>query len=77
MNPETRTKTGRARIAKRARQHGYFHDRENFKVGVRCPLCTERIWTRQPSPSQTAIQVLDAAMELHLRSDCQHGPQQY
>lgn len=77
MNPEARTKTGRARIAKRARQHGYFHDRDKFQIAVKCPLCREKVETAQPPYGESIIRALDAAMEDHLRRDCEHGPQDW
>ncbi|MEU8195329.1 hypothetical protein AB0C10_16260 [Microbispora amethystogenes] len=77
MNPETRTKTSRARVARRARQHGYFHDRDSSQIAVNCPLCREKVETAQPRGGESIIRALDAAMEDHLRRDCEHGPQQY
>ncbi|MEV0617654.1 hypothetical protein AB0I81_30335 [Nonomuraea sp. NPDC050404] len=74
--PNPATKTGRARIARQARRHGYFHDRENFTISVNCPLCRERVSGGQPGYGESVVKALDALMDTHLMHDCPKGPQQ-
>ncbi|TDD30186.1 hypothetical protein E1286_46085 [Nonomuraea terrae] len=74
--PSPNTKTGRAAIARQARRHGYFHDRDNFTIAVACPLGRERASGAQPGHGQSVIQALDALMDDHLLHDCSKGPQQ-
>ncbi|MEV0149764.1 MULTISPECIES: hypothetical protein [unclassified Nonomuraea] len=75
-NPNPATKTGRAQLARQARRHGYFHDRENFTIGVTCPLCEERVRGDQPGYGESVTKALDALMDTHLLRDCLKGPQQ-
>ncbi|MGI5281739.1 hypothetical protein ACQEVF_59360 [Nonomuraea polychroma] len=74
MNPAT--KTGRAQIARKAREHGYFHDRDNFTIAVTCPLCREKVSGAEPRYGESVTKALDALMDAHLLHDCEHGPQQ-
>ncbi|QFY09571.1 hypothetical protein GBF35_25575 [Nonomuraea phyllanthi] len=74
--PNPATKTGRIRIAQQARRHGFSHFREEFEVGVKCPLCNETVRGAEPRGRQTYIQVLDALMYDHLLRYCPKGPQQ-
>lgn len=74
--PDPATKTGRARIARMARRHGYFHNHEEFTVAVKCPLCSERVSGHQPAPGESVTKALDALMATHLQYDCPKGPQQ-
>ncbi|MFG1709147.1 hypothetical protein ACFLIM_38745 [Nonomuraea sp. M3C6] len=75
-NPNPNTKTGRAQIARQARQHGYFHDWKNFTIAVTCPLCREQASGHQPGYGESVINALDALMDDHLLYDCPKGPQQ-
>ncbi|MFF0770903.1 hypothetical protein ACFYUK_18605 [Nonomuraea wenchangensis] len=73
--PDPATKGGRAKLARQARAHGFFHDRDNFEIGVKCPLCREKVSGPEPCGRQTYIQVLDALMNDHLLRYCPKGPQ--
>lgn len=75
-SPNPNTKTGRTAIARRARQHGYFHDRTNFTIAVTCPLCQQKPSGAEPRYGQSVIKALDALMDTHLLHDCPKGPQQ-
>lgn len=76
MNPETRTKTGRARLARQARKGGYFHDQKKFEISVKCPLCDDKVVAVEPRRDESTTKALDSAMDTHLLFDCQYGPQQ-
>ncbi|GAA1768647.1 hypothetical protein [Nonomuraea bangladeshensis] len=74
--PDPATKTGRAQIARQARRHGYSHNREEFEIGVTCPLCQEKVRGPENRYGQTVIQALDELMNDHLLRYCPKGPQQ-
>lgn len=77
MNPAT--KTGRAQLARKARQHGYYDVPSKpgqwRQLQVNCPLCRQLVSAAWES-GKSVNALLGAAMDDHLLHDCEHGPQQ-
>lgn len=74
MAMKAMTKTEARKLAKQARQYGYFRPNPiAARVWVKCPQCREQVhaegfpWDKVPA----LMRVLDAAMVVHLMDECE------
>jgi hypothetical protein len=70
LDMQAMTKTDARKVAKRARQYGYFAPQGGqpfHPIYVFCPLCREQVWAeRDWRNGETVIRALDRVMVEHV-----------